>query len=124
MNNIYWKAGIALASILAAFIAGWTANGYRMQSKIDQIERKHAEETAEDFRRIQQVNAGLLDRIKQSAEAYQEAEQKNAQETAKLKQELKNAQKKNPLPADCRLDADRLRIIQQAVSTANQRTTH
>ncbi|MBR5999798.1 MAG: hypothetical protein IK089_00890 [Oxalobacter sp.] len=122
MNN-YWKTGIALASILAAFVAGWTVNGYRMQSKIDQIERTHAEETAESLRRIQQVNAGLLDRIKQSAEGYQALEEKNAKETAKLKQELKDAKAKKPLPADCRLDAHRLRIIQQAVSTANQRTT-
>lgn len=29
---------------------------------------------------------------------------------------------KKTLPADCRLDADRLRIIQQAVHAANHRT--
>ncbi len=119
--NTYWKTGIALAAILAAFLSGWIINGLRWQSKLDKIDLAHAEETAEALRQAQQVNAGLLARIKQSAEGYQALEEKTAQETAKLKQDLKNAQKKNPLPAGCQLDADRLRIIQNAVTAANHR---
>lgn len=119
--NQYWKAGIAVLLVVMSFCAGWYINGLRWQSKLDKIDLAHAEETAEALRQAQQVNAGLLARIKQSAEGYQALEEKNAQETAKLKQDLKNVQKKNPLPAGCQLDADRLRIIQNAVTAANHR---
>ena len=119
--NIYWKTGIALAAILATFLSGWIINGMRWQTKLTAIEKVHAEETLKAEQRAREMQQGLLDRLRQSAETYQAMEEKSAQETAKLKQDLKNAQKKNPLPAGCQLDADRLRIIQNAVTAANHR---
>ena len=120
MNN-HWKTGIALAAVLAAFLSGWIINGMRWQTKMTAIEKAHAEETLKAEQRAREIQQGLLDRLRQSAETYQAMEQKSAQETAKLEQDLKNAQKKNPLPAGCQLDADRLRIIQNAVTAANHR---
>lgn len=111
-----------IGCLAAGLLIGWTVNGYRMQSKMDELEKTYAESRAEASEYHQKVMQGLLQRIKDSAESYQVLEEKSAQETAKLKQELKDVKAKNPLPADCRLDADRLRIIQQAVRTANQRT--
>lgn len=119
--NQYWKAGIAVLLVVMSFCAGWIINGMRWQTKLTRLEKTHAEETLKAEQRAREMQEGLLDRLRQSAETYQAMEQKSAQETAKLKQDLKNAQKKNPLPDGCRLDADRLRIIQNAVTAANHR---
>lgn len=121
MMSRYWKAGIAVLLVILAFCAGWFINGLRWQIKMTDIEKAHAEETLKAEQRAREIQQGLLDRLRQSAETYQAMEQKSAQETAKLEQDLKNAQKKNPLPAGCQLDADRLRIIQNAVTAANHR---
>ncbi len=119
--NTYWKTGITLAVVLTAFLAGWIINGMRWQTRLANLEKTHAEETLKAEQRAREIQKGLLERLRQSAETYQAMEQKSAQETAKLKQDLKNAQKKNPLPAGCQLDTDRLRIIQNAVTAANHR---
>ena len=113
--NQYWKAGIAVLLVVMSFCAGWIINGLRWQ-------KKAADALAEEHARRHEMLQGMVQRLNDSAEAYQTYKSKTEQETAKLKQDLKNAQKKNPLPDGCRLDADRLRIIQNAVTAANHRT--
>ncbi len=119
--NIYWKTGIALAAVLAAFLAGWIINGMRWQTKLTAIEKAQVEEKLALEQQATAIRAQLEKTIIDTAAQYQTLEAKASKETAELKKELKNAQKKNPLPDGCRLDADRLRIIQNAVTAANHR---
>ena len=111
-----------ISCLAAGLLIGWTVNGYRMQSKIDELEKEYAEKRAEATEYHQQVMQGLLQRIKNFAKEYQDLEDKASKETAELKKELKDAKAKTPLPADCRLDSVRMRILQDAVNKANQRT--
>ena len=119
--NTYWKNGIALIAILAAFLSGWIINGLRWQTKLTAIEKVQVEEKLALEQQATAVRAQLEKTIIDTAAQYQTLEAKASKETAELKKELKNAQKKNPLPDGCRLDADRLRIIQNAVTAANHR---
>lgn len=120
--NTYWKASIALAAIIAAYLSGWYTNDIRYQKQIAEIQQQHTQEKLTLEQQATAVRAQLEKTIIDTAAQYQAYQTQATQETAKLKQELKNAQKKNPLPADCCLDTDRLRIIQQAVHAANHRT--
>lgn len=119
--NTYWKTGIALAAILVAFLSGWIINGMRWQTKLTAIEKVQVEEKLALEQQATAVRAQLEKTIIDTAAQYQTLEAKASKETAELKKELKNAQKKNPLPAGCQLDAERLRIIQNAVTAANHR---
>lgn len=113
--NAYWKAGIGIILAVLCFLAGWYTNGLRWQ-------KKAADALAEEQTRRHEMMQGMIQRLNETATAYQQQKALSEKETDKLKQELKNVKAKNPLPAACRLDADRLRIIQQAVHAANHRT--
>ena len=110
----YWKAGIAVLLVILAFCAGWYVNGLRWQEKA-------ADALAEEHARRHEMLQGMVQRLNGSAEAYQQQKAASETEIAKLKQDLKNAQKNHPLPAGCQLDADRLRIVRKAVDAANRR---
>lgn len=116
MMSRYWKAGIAVLLVILAFCAGWFINGLRWQ-------KKAADALAEEHARRHEMLRSMVQRLNGSAEAYQQQKAASETEIAKLKKDLKNAQEKHPLPAGCRLDADRLRIVQKAVDAANRRAT-
>ncbi len=77
-------AGVIVA-VLAGF-AGWTANGWRLNAKIDQINREHADQLAKS-------NADALARYaaleKQKQEAIDEAN-KQAQRNARAATDARN----------------------------------
>lgn len=114
--NIYLKAAFAIALLIAGFVGGCS---YK-QRELDSLKADYAEQVQAGL----QANRELEQRIQVETNAIAAQYQQEKAETEKtieqLRKELKDAQKKNPLPDNCRPDAERLRIVQQAVNAANQ----
>lgn len=117
MNNRF-PIYCAITAIVC-FLAGWWVNGMRKNSEIEQLKAEHASAIAERDRREADARQALSDAIESAALQYQKQSDEMASKIEKLKQEYANAKKKNPLPAGCSPDAERMRIIREAVSGVN-----
>jgi len=117
--SIYWKAVCAFGIAVVAFLAGWKINGNRMEKQVAAIQQEHAEELRIAEEKVQEKERQYVTAMNRQADEYQQAIQAHDSDMAKLKKELKNVQTKNPLPADCRIGSDRLRIIREAGNRAN-----
>lgn len=117
--NIYWKIACAVALAVVAFVGGWKVNGYRMQTKIDTIQQEHDKAVAESEKALIDYKEKAAASVRQQAAQYQEKVASANKDIEQLKKDLRNASKKNPLPADCRLDSERMRIIKTATARAN-----
>lgn len=113
-----WRAiGVGVLAV-AIFSAGWTANGWRKDSEIDQMKTASAQAD------MASANAALGD-LRQAGETIRaKADEFNATQTAlgakvdAAVKEFRNAKK--PLPVDCRPDDFRVRKLSDAVDAAKQ----
>lgn len=116
-----WK-GYAASALVGALMAGataWTAQGWRYGAQI--AETKAAQETARADANADAVRSLAAD-IQTISAAARRAADVAPQLTARvstLSQALKNA---NPLPIGCRPDADRVRVLTNAVHATNDST--
>ena len=110
--NVWWKVGIALALMVLSFSAGWIVNGWRLSSAHQTEKAEAVQANADHFR-------DATKSINNSANEYLNNSGQMKTQIAVIKKELNDVQKTNPIPADCHPDADRLRIIKDAVTAAN-----
>jgi hypothetical protein len=114
---IPWR-GVALAGAgLCLFAAGWTAQGWRMGAQLAALTTARAQSD------LTVANQALADLSAASATIRTKADEFAGIQTtlgAKLdaiRKDLKNAPK---LPADCRPDAERVRLLSDAVRAARE----
>lgn len=113
--NIYWKAGICIALLVVGFIAG----ALYKQRELNAVRADYAEQVNLRLQANRELEKKLQTAVNDIAVQYQNQKAVSDKTIESLKKELANAKKTNPLPADCRLDADRMRIIKAAVDSAN-----
>ena len=107
-----WKWLIGLLMLVVSFWSGWKVNGWRYEKAqaVDKAETVQA--NADHFRDATKM-------INTEATMYKSNSNEMYEEIVQLKKELSNAQKNDPVSSDCRPDADRLRILKSAVTSAN-----
>lgn len=107
------KQNIIIAvCLIAGFTAGWLVNGWRLA----------ADSTTEKLSAVQANADHFVDVSKMVNEAATEHASKTYKLEEKIKElqkELADAKRNRPLPADCRPDADRLRVLKDAITAAN-----
>ena len=102
---------IAIVCVVVGFVAGWIVNSWRLSASYQAEKAEVVQASADHFRDASK-------KVNDSANEYlRNTEQ--LEQIAELKKELAHAKKNNPLPADCRPDADRLRVLKDAVRAAN-----
>ena len=107
-----WKWLIGLLMLVVSFWSGWKVNGWRYEKAqaVDKAETVQA--NADHFRDATKM-------INTEATMYKSNSNEMYEEIVQLKKELSNAQKSNPLSTDCKPDANRLRVVKDAVTSAN-----
>lgn len=110
---MFEKGWLVAACLAIGFMAGWIVNGWRMSSDIEHEKVEAVQESANHFAvASKQINESAKDYIGKSEQLKKQIE--------KLKKELSDAKKNYPVPADCRPDSDRLRVLKNAVAAANR----
>ena len=107
-----WKWVTGLILLAVAFCSGWLVNGWRLNASFSEEKAEVVQANADHFR-------GATQKVNDSAKEYSRNSVQLEKQIANLKKELSDAKKKHPLPADCRPDADRMRILKAAVTAAN-----
>ena len=97
---------------VAAFTAGWMVNGWRMSADSTTEKLSAVQANADHFR-------GATKMVNDRANEYLRNTEQLEKRIAELKKELAHAKKNHPVPADCRPDVDRLRVLKDAVTAAN-----
>lgn len=107
-----WKLFIVAGCLIAGFTAGWIVNGWRMSSSYQAEKAEVVQAKADHFRdATKMINEAATEHVRNTDELNKQI--------AELKKELAHAKKNHPVPADCRPDADRLRVLKNAVTAAN-----
>ena len=106
------KASIIVIAVLC-FGAGWIVNGWRMSADSTTEKLSAVQAEADHFR-------DATKKVNDSANEYLRNTEQLEKRIAELKKELAHAKKNNPVPVECRPDPDRLRILAEAVHTANR----
>ena len=99
--------------MIAGFTAGWMVNGWRMSSSYQAEKAEVVQANADHFR-------GVTKMINEAATEHVSKTYKLEEKIKKLQKELADAKKNRPLPVECRPDPDRLRVLAEAVHTANR----
>ena len=106
------KLLVAVVCTIVGFLWGWIVNGWRQS----------ADSTTEKLSAVQAGADHFVDANKMinetATEHVRNTDELNKQIT-ELKKELAHAKKNRPVPADCKPDADRLRVLKDAVTAAN-----
>ncbi len=111
MENLKTKLIILLAGLVTGIFFGWIVNGWRLSADETAEKLSAVQASADHFRDITKM-------INETATEHVSKTYKLEKEIVELKRELANAKKNNPLPADCKPDAGRLRVLAEAVHTA------
>ena len=110
------KSKIIIAVCLiavAAFTAGWVVNGWRMSSSYQAEKAEVVQAKADHF-------ADVSRKVNEAATEHVSKTYKLEEKIKKLQKELADAKKNRPLPVECHPDPDRLRVLAEAVHTANR----
>lgn len=117
LKALPWRAiGAALLAV-SIFAAGWAANGWRKDAEIDRMKTASAEAD------LASANQALGDlrvagaTIREKADEFAGIQTTLGAKLDAIRKDLKNAPK---LPADCRPDAGRVRLMSDAVDAAKQ----
>ena len=107
------KQNIIIAvCLIAGFTAGWLVNGWRLSSSYQAEKAEVVQANADHF-------VDVSRKVNDSANEYLRNTEQLEKQIAELKKELAHAKNNRPLPADCRPDPDRLRVLKDAVTAAN-----
>ena len=101
-----------VALFVVGFVAGWIVNGWRLSADSTTEKLSAVQSNADHFR-------DATKKINDSANEYLGNSEQLEKQIAELKKELAHAKKNSPVPANCRPDADRLRVLKDAVTAAN-----
>ena len=103
----------AIGCLIVGFIAGWIVTNWRLSASIAEEKAEQIQSNADHFRDATKKINDISSEYLRNAEPLKK-------QIAELKKELADEQKNNPVPADCRPDADRLRILKNAIAVANR----
>lgn len=106
------KIKIAAFCLGVGFASGWLINSWRLSSSYQAEKAEAVQASADHFR-------DATKEINDSANEYLGNSEQLEKQIAELKKELVHAKKNYPVPVDCRPDADRLRVLKDAVTAAN-----
>lgn len=107
---------LLLVAILC-FCVGWSINGWRLRSKLSEMEATHAQERAEQATTALNTLQADASKIHAAATEYAGIHNTLAPKIAALTKELRNAK---PLPVGCAPTPDRVRNLDAAIDAANQ----
>ena len=106
------KLLVAVVCTIVGFLWGWMANGWRLAADSTTEKLSAVQAGADHFRdTTKMVNETATEHVRNTDELNKQI--------AELKKELAHAKKNYPVPADCRPDPDRLRVLKDAVTAAN-----
>lgn len=115
--NIFGWQGIVGAVVLAAITSAWiTSTVYSEQ--ILSIEKQHSEEKAVSATEALNKLTSYVDGINISAIDYGKTSRSLGTKIDLLAKDFQNV-KTNPLPIDCKPDANRMRALSAAIATTN-----
>ena len=107
------KLLVAVVCTIVGFLWGWIVNGWRLAADSTTEKLSAVQSNADHFRdATKMVNETATEHIRNTDELNKQI--------AELKKELAHAKKNRPLPVDCKPDSDRLRVLAEAVHTANR----
>ena len=107
------KIIIAIGVIAIAFSSGWLFNGWRMSADSTTEKLSAVQNNADHFRDATKM-------INEESNQYVRKTYELKKEIDTLKKGLADAKKNRPLPVECKPDPDRLRVLAEAVHTANR----
>jgi len=111
------RIGIGAGALAIAFLAGWTANGWRKDVEIAELAAARAKaDLTTANQAIGELRAASAD-IRARADEYRGISTQLDAAASAIRKELKNAK---PLPAGCRPDDFRVRKLSDAVDAAKQ----
>lgn len=113
--NTYLKAAFCIACLIAGFMGGCS---YK-QRQLDKIKADYSEQVQAGLQANRDLEQRMADSTHAIATEYQKEKAASDRTIENLKKELANVKKNHPMPAVCRLDDDRMRIIKAAVDSAN-----
>lgn len=113
--NTYLKAAFCIACLAAGFMGGCS---YK-QRQLDQIKADYAEQVQAGLQANRDLEQRMADSTHAIATEYQKEKAASDKTIESLKKELANAKKNHPMPSNCNLDDNRMRIIKAAVDNAN-----
>lgn len=106
------KIKIAAFCLGVGFASGWLINSWRLSSSYQAEKAEAVQANADHFADAsRKVNETAIEHIRNTDELNKQI--------AELKKELAHAKKNRPVPADCRPDANRMRVLKDAVTAAN-----
>lgn len=108
-----------VVTVVLGFGAGWSINGWRLESKVATVQKDAAETRAASANAALDQLAGRMDAMNTSATAVRLDVSTLAVKMDQIRKEQKNAQAQAPLPVDCKPDAGRLDRLRDAVTAAN-----
>lgn len=112
-----WRAIGAMLLAAGVFAAGWAANGWRKDADIAELTAARAQaDLASANQAIGDLRAAGAT-IREKADEFAGIQTTLGAKLDAIRKDLKNAPK---LPADCRPDADRVRLMSDAVDAAKQ----
>ncbi|WP_456281577.1 hypothetical protein M1D55_19230 [Cupriavidus sp. JZ107] len=112
-----WRAVAAVVLAGAAFVAGWTVNGWRKDAELAELTAARAQADLSTVNQaLGDLRAAGVD-IRARADEYRGITNQLGAAASAIRKELKNAK---PLPADCRPDDFRVRKLSDAVDAAKQ----
>ena len=114
-------AGLLLAA--GGFGAGWTTNGWRLTSAHNAERLEAAQVTLDATEKTHRAYQDDIARAGNAAAARERSTQILAGKIDAARQEYRRHAQANPLPADCVLDAGRLRQLDAARNAANATIT-
>ena len=106
------KIEIAAFFLGAGFVAGWLFNGWRLSADSTTEKLSAVQSNADHFRDATKM-------INEAATEHVSKTYKLEEKIKELQKELADAKKNRPLPADCRPDPDRMRVLKDAITAAN-----
>lgn len=106
------KLLVGIACLIIGFVAGWIVNGWRLAADSTTEKLSAVQAGADHFRDVSR-------KVNEAATEHVSKTYKLEEKIKELQKELADAKKNRPLPADCRPDPDRLRVLKDAVTAAN-----
>ena len=114
--KLFLQMTAAAVVAVAAFYAGWLVNGWRLETKLSELQAAHAQEGANQATDALATLKADADRIHTAATEYAGIKDTLAPKIAALTKELRNAPR---LPVDCKPDSVRVRNLETAIDAAN-----
>jgi hypothetical protein len=117
MNAMPWRAIAALTLGACLFGAGWATNGWRKDAEIAELTAARAQADLTSANRAIGELRTASTTIREKADEFAGIQTTLGAKLDAIRKDLKNAPK---LPADCRPDAGRVRLMSDAVGAAKQ----